>query len=148
MVLACLLLISLEDLLEISGWPRLWTEHAGLCQKICCCSIATISRGGRSFGSGRLVVASVFCLPCKSKSKLSWLGPGQNGGLSSPSGEREVLDGHCQTQPSHRLQDHLSQHPTNTRLALCYILHPPHLIYLSSSMILSLSSSFCLPRYS
>lgn len=148
-VLARQFLISLEDSLEISSWPRLWTEHANVCQRVCCCSIATISRGGRSFGRGELVVASVFCLPCKSESKLSrpartW----PNSGLSSPSGERDILDGHCQTKPSHRLQDLPSRHQIDTRLALCKTLRPPHPIYLSLSMKLSLSSSFRLPRYS
>lgn len=52
LVLANLPLISLEDLLEVSSWPLLWTEHAGLCQRVCYCSIATISGGGRSFGGG------------------------------------------------------------------------------------------------
>lgn len=53
-------------------------RHArGLFQKLCCCSIATVSRGGRSFGSGQLVVASVFCRPCYGESKLSRPGLGQ-----------------------------------------------------------------------
>lgn len=123
---------------EIRSWSRLWTEHAGACQKMCCCSIATVSEGGRSFGSGLLVVDSVFSLPCYRASKLSRLRLGQTAAFHLHLGKEELWMTTAKFSLStdfrtfyHRIQQTLYCH---------YTLQPPHFIY--PSLATSLSPRF------
>lgn len=66
--------LSLSSRKLINSWPWLRTEHTGIFQNVCCCSIATVSRVVRSFGNDQLLIASVICLPCQKESELSQLG--------------------------------------------------------------------------